>query len=118
MTGKLSDAMRVGVADETLSLDSRDATTSTDSSVKQASGSQVERKQNKTRSVSPALSDERLRKAAKKLADDPLGGHDVSANDVECMALGATVAGAGGGGSPYLNQLRCIELLKRGGQVR
>ena len=41
----------------------------------------------------------------------------ITAADIEALAIGAGILGTGGGGSPYLGRLRCLELIRRGATV-
>ena len=45
-------------------------------------------------------------------------GYEFSEYDLSCISLGASVAGAGGGGSPYTNKLRALSLYRRGHRAR
>ena len=38
--------------------------------------------------------------------------------DIECMAIGAGILGAGGGGSPYLTKLVCRQVMREGFKFR
>src|SRR3954453_19328951 len=38
----------------------------------------------------------------------------ISENDVEAIAIGAGILGAGGGGNPYLGQMHMVTLLRQG----
>ena len=38
-------------------------------------------------------------------------------SDIDALSIGAAILGTGGGGSPYLGQLRCRELLRSGAKV-
>lgn len=37
--------------------------------------------------------------------------------DIEALAIGAAILGTGGGGNPYIGKLRCLRMLRQGGQV-
>ena len=37
--------------------------------------------------------------------------------DIEALAIGAAILGTGGGGSPYIGKLRCLQSLRNGAQV-
>ena len=41
----------------------------------------------------------------------------IGIKEIEDMALGATVLGAGGGGDPYVGKLMAIEAIKKYGEV-
>jgi uncharacterized protein len=38
-------------------------------------------------------------------------------SDIEALAVGAAILGTGGGGNPYIGQLRCLQALRRGARV-
>lgn len=43
---------------------------------------------------------------------------DLDESDIEALAIGAAILGTGGGGSPYIGKLRCLEALRRGQTIR
>ncbi|MBS0614384.1 MAG: DUF917 family protein, partial [Proteobacteria bacterium] len=38
-------------------------------------------------------------------------------SDIEALAIGAAILGTGGGGSPYIAKLRCLQELRRGRRI-
>ena len=41
----------------------------------------------------------------------------LTTQDIEALSIGAAILGTGGGGSPYIGKLRCLEVLRAGAQV-
>jgi len=41
----------------------------------------------------------------------------ITASDIEALAIGTAILGAGGGGDPYLTKLQCLQELRRGRRV-
>ncbi len=37
---------------------------------------------------------------------------DLTESDIEALAIGAAILGCGGGGSPYIAKLRCLQELR------
>ena len=46
------------------------------------------------------------------------GEWELSAWDIEALAVGAGILSCGGGGSPYLNKIVCHQLLREGKKMR
>jgi uncharacterized protein len=42
---------------------------------------------------------------------------NLTEEDIEALAIGAAILGTGGGGSPYLGKLRCLQELRRGNRI-
>jgi DUF917 family protein len=42
---------------------------------------------------------------------------DLTESDIEALAIGAAILGCGGGGSPYIAKLRCLQELRRGRRI-
>jgi len=43
---------------------------------------------------------------------------DLDESDIEALAIGAAILGTGGGGSPYIGELRCRRALREGKRIR
>ena len=43
---------------------------------------------------------------------------EISADDIEALAIGAAILSTGGGGNPYIGKLRCLQLLLRGCKIK
>lgn len=43
---------------------------------------------------------------------------ELTAQDLEALAVGAAILGTGGGGNPYIGKLRCLQELKKGNRIR
>ena len=67
-------------------------------------------------SLEDRAKDEAAHLPAPKVSED--GEWELTAQDVECLAIGAGILGCGGGGDPNEGRLRAQQLLERGKQIK